>query len=132
MLREPLQEAVQRVCSARGKVGAKSVPSDVLWDMVSGRGARSGGLEGLGDERTHFVFVWQRRDGALRKLARERLVQKDKVRETPADSNVVALERFEVGLVGGGKVGGWLAIALLYGGGISLELGVFLTSVVTR
>lgn len=131
MLREALQKAVQRVCSARGKVGAKSVPSDVLWEIVSGRGARSGGLEGLGDERTHFVFVWQRRDGALRKLARERLVQEDKVCETPADGNVVALEGFKVGLVGGVKVGGVSYSSPVWGWD-SLELGVFLTSVVTR
>lgn len=104
MHREPFEEAMQRVGAAGRKVWAEAVPADILWEIVSfpgGFGGGAGGLEGSGDERTHFVFFWERGNGAGGKFPGEHLVEEDKVGEAAADTDVGFLEDGEVGLVVG-------------------------------
>ena len=58
------------------KVGPKAVPADVL----------------------HLMFVRQRRNGALWVFLGKLFPEEDKVCEAPADAELGALERLEVGL----------------------------------
>ena len=74
MLSTAFEEAMQRVSSSLGKIGSKSVSSDVF----------------------HLVLVRQGRNGALRVLPGELLVQEDEVGEASADFDQRLLKRSEV------------------------------------
>ena len=70
------QEALQGVSSSVSKVRAKTVAADVF----------------------HFMFVWERRNGALRIFPAEGLVEEDEVGKTPTDFDGRFLKGGEVGL----------------------------------
>lgn len=106
---EAFEEAVEGVGAALSEVGAEAVAADVFWEVVCGvsflipsgaRGGGGGGGERHGEERTHFVFVWEGRHGAGGVLACEHLVEEDKVGEAATDADLGFLERWEVSLRG--------------------------------
>lgn len=87
MKRETEQEAIQRRCATRGKVGTESITSNVFSCQQ---------LESLGN--THSLFARERRNGTGGKVSRKRIVQINKISKSPSDLGIFALKCWQRGL----------------------------------